>query len=191
MPDFERLGLSAPLLAAIRDIGYETPTAIQAKTIPALRAGRDVMGQAQTGTGKTAAFAIPILEALELPGNRVPALVLTPTRELSIQVAEAIHTYSRHMGRVLALPVYGGQPIQQQLRRLRAGVHIVVGTPGRLMDHIRRGTLDLTALKIVVLDEAHEMLRMGFIEDVEWILGQMPPTRQTALFSATMPKEVR
>jgi ATP-dependent RNA helicase DeaD len=188
---FDQLGLSKPILAAIADVGYEAPTPIQSKTIPSLLAGRDLIGQAQTGTGKTAAFAIPILQGLDLGRDEVQALVLTPTRELSIQVAEAIHTYSKHMGPVRVLPVYGGQPIQPQLRRLRAGVHVVVGTPGRVMDHLRRGTLTLGALKLVVLDEADEMLRMGFIDDVEWILGQIPGARQTALFSATMPKEVR
>jgi ATP-dependent RNA helicase DeaD len=188
---FDQLGLSKPILAVLKDVGYEAPTPIQSKTIPALLAGRDLIGQAQTGTGKTAAFAIPMLEALDLSQDQVQALVLTPTRELSIQVAEAIHTYSKHMGKVRVLPVYGGQQIQPQLRRLREGVHVVVGTPGRIMDHLRRGTLSLSVLKMVVLDEADEMLRMGFIEDVEWILGQIPSPRQMAFFSATMPKEVR
>jgi ATP-dependent RNA helicase DeaD len=188
---FDQLGLSPPILAALKDVGYEAPTPVQSRTIPPLLAGRDVMGQAQTGTGKTAAFAIPILQALDLRRAEVQALVLAPTRELSIQVAEAIHTYAKHLGRVHVLPVYGGQPIQPQLRRLRAGVHVVVGTPGRIMDHLRRGTLSLAAVKTVVLDEADEMLRMGFIEDVEWVLGQVPGPRQTALFSATMPKEIR
>jgi ATP-dependent RNA helicase DeaD len=188
---FDQLGLSKPILAAVKDVGYEAPTPIQAKTIPPLLAGRDLIGQAQTGTGKTAAFAIPILQALDLGQAQVQALVLTPTRELCIQVAEAIHTYSKHMGRVRVLPVYGGQSIQPQLRRLRGGVHVVVGTPGRIMDHVRRGTLSLAALKTIVLDEADEMLRMGFIDDVEWILAQVPGARQTALFSATMPKEIR
>jgi ATP-dependent RNA helicase DeaD len=188
---FDQLGLSKPILAAVKDVGYEAPTPIQAKTIPPLLAGRDLIGQAQTGTGKTAAFAIPILQALDLGQAQVQALVLTPTRELCIQVAEAIHTYSKHMGPVRVLPVYGGQSIQPQLRRLRGGVHVVVGTPGRIMDHVRRGTLSLAALKTIVLDEADEMLRMGFIDDVEWILAQVPGARQTALFSATMPKEIR
>jgi ATP-dependent RNA helicase DeaD len=188
---FDQLGLSKPILAAIKDVGYEAPTPIQSRTIPPLLAGRDLIGQAQTGTGKTAAFAIPILEALDLGREEVQALVLTPTRELCIQVAEAIHTYARHLGPVRVLPVYGGQPIQPQLRRLRGGVHVVVGTPGRVMDHLRRGTLGLAAVKTIVLDEADEMLRMGFIEDVEWILAQVPGARQTALFSATMPKEIR
>jgi ATP-dependent RNA helicase DeaD len=178
-------------MKAIRDVGYEAPSPIQRKTIPLLLSGRDVVGQAQTGTGKTAAFALPILEKLDLESNEVQALVLTPTRELAIQVAEAFHTYARHLGRVRVLPVYGGQPIQQQLRRLQSGVQIIVGTPGRVMDHLRRETLDLSNLRMVALDEADEMLRMGFIEDVEWILGHTPAERQTALFSATMPREVR
>jgi len=188
---FVQLGLSAPILAALDELGYETPTPIQQQTIPLLLAGRDVIGQAQTGTGKTAAFALPILNQLDLSVNAVQALVLTPTRELAIQVAEAVHTYSKHLGRVKVLPIYGGDPISRQISRLRAGVHVVVGTPGRLMDHVRRETLTFAALRTVVLDEADEMLRMGFLEDVEWLLSQMPDTRQTALFSATMPKEVR
>jgi ATP-dependent RNA helicase DeaD len=154
-------------------------------------AGRDLIGQAQTGTGKTAAFAIPILEKIDLSKPEVQALVLAPTRELAIQVAEAVHAYSKHLGRVGVLPVYGGQPIQLQLKRLDRGVHVVVGTPGRIMDHLRRGSLRLDAVRVVVLDEADEMLRMGFIEDVEWILSQAPEGRQTALFSATLPREVR
>ncbi|HEX8335396.1 MAG TPA: DEAD/DEAH box helicase, partial [Pyrinomonadaceae bacterium] len=188
---FEQFGLGEPLLKAIADVGYETPSPIQQKTIPLLLGGRDVVGQAQTGTGKTAAFALPILAGLAPAGKGVQALVLTPTRELAIQVAEAFHTYAKHMGGVRVLPVYGGQPIGQQLRRLQGGVQVVVGTPGRVMDHLRRETLDLAALKFVVLDEADEMLRMGFLEDVEWILEHTPPERQTALFSATMPREVR
>ena len=188
---FESLGLSAPILKAIAEIGYETPTPIQEKTIPPMLAGRDLIGQAQTGTGKTAAFAIPILEKIDLAIPEVQALVLAPTRELAIQVAEAIHSYSKFLGRVGVLPVYGGQPIQLQLKRLDRGVHVVVGTPGRIMDHLRRGSLRLDAVRVVVLDEADEMLRMGFIEDVEWILSQAPAGRQTALFSATLPREVR
>jgi ATP-dependent RNA helicase DeaD len=188
---FDRFGLSEPLLRAIADVGYEAPSPIQQRTIPLLLEGRDVVGQAQTGTGKTAAFALPILERLEPASAAVQALVLTPTRELAIQVAEAFHTYAKHMGGVRVLPVYGGQPIGQQLRRLQSGAQVVVGTPGRVMDHLRRETLDLAGLKTVVLDEADEMLRMGFIEDVEWILEHTPAGRQTALFSATMPREVR
>jgi ATP-dependent RNA helicase DeaD len=188
---FDQFGLGEPLLKAIADVGYEAPSPIQQKTIPLLLEGRDVVGQAQTGTGKTAAFALPILERLDPSGKGVQALVLTPTRELAIQVAEAFHTYAKHLGGVRVLPVYGGQPIHQQLRRLQSGAHVVVGTPGRVMDHLRRETLDLVGLKTVVLDEADEMLRMGFIEDVEWILEHTPAERQTALFSATMPREVR
>ncbi len=188
---FDRLGLDQALLSAIRDVGYEVPTPIQAQTIPPLLAGRDLIGQAHTGTGKTAAFAMPMLQALDLGRAQVQALVLTPTRELCLQVAEAIHTYAKHRGPVKVLPVYGGQSIQSQLQRLRAGVHVVVGTPGRVMDHLRRGTLTFDALKMVVLDEADEMLRMGFLDDVEWILDQIPGTVQTALFSATMPKAIR
>jgi len=188
---FAQLGLSAPLTTALAEVGYEAPTSIQEQTIPLLLAGQDVIGQAQTGTGKTAAFALPILEKLDLSLNAVQALVLTPTRELAIQVAEAIHTYAKHSGRVRVIPIYGGDSIQKQLGRLRTGLHVVVGTPGRIMDHLRRGSLDLSALKVAVLDEADEMLRMGFLEDVEWILGQAPEQRQTALFSATMPREVR
>jgi ATP-dependent RNA helicase DeaD len=190
-PTFEQLGINEPLIRALTDVGYETPTPIQVQTIPLLLAGRDVIGQAPTGTGKTAAFALPILQQLELTTFAVQALILTPTRELAVQVAEAFHTYSRWLGRVRVLPIYGGQPIQKQLERLRGGVQVVVGTPGRVMDHLRRGTLDLANVRMIVLDEADEMLRMGFIEDVEWILGQASANRQTALFSATMPVEVR
>jgi ATP-dependent RNA helicase DeaD len=192
MPDtFQDLGLRDPLIAALADVGYEAPTPIQQRTIPALLGGRDVIGQAQTGTGKTAAFALPILHRLDVDSARVQALVLVPTRELSIQVAEAIHTYARHLPGVRVLPVYGGQSIQPQLRRLSAGAQVVIGTPGRVMDHLRRGSLVLADLRTLVLDEADEMLRMGFIEDVEWILGQAPAERQTALFSATMPEQIR
>jgi ATP-dependent RNA helicase DeaD len=188
---FHQLGLRAEILKAIDDVGYETPTPIQLRTIPVLMSGRDLIGQAQTGTGKTAAFAIPILEKLDLNSGEVQALVLAPTRELALQVSDAIHTYAKHIGHVRVLPVYGGQPIYRQMERLRGGVHIVVGTPGRVMDHLRRGTLKFNALKIVVLDEADEMLRMGFIEDVEWILSQASGEFQKALFSATMPAQVR
>ena len=188
---FAALGLSAPLIQLLNEVGYEAPTSIQQQTIPLMLEGRNLIGQAQTGTGKTAAFALPILDRLDLNERAVQALVLTPTRELAIQVAEAIHGYSKYLGRVRVMPIYGGDPISKQIGRLRGGMHIVVGTPGRVMDHLRRGTLDLTFVKTVVIDEADEMLRMGFIEDVEWILGQTPADRQTALFSATMPREVR
>jgi ATP-dependent RNA helicase DeaD len=188
---FDSLGLAEPITRAVSELGYEAPTPIQRQTIPLLLAGRDVVGQAQTGTGKTAAFALPILQNLDLNLNAVQALVLTPTRELALQVAEAFHNYGRHLGRVRVLPVYGGQAIQQQLMRLRTGMQIIIGTPGRVMDHLRRGTLDLANLKTIVLDEGDEMLNMGFIEDIEWILAQAPDTTQKALFSATMPEEIR
>ena len=188
---FAELGLSEPLVQTLSEVGYESPTPIQQQTIPLLLAGHDLIGQAQTGTGKTAAFALPILTQLDLRQKNVQALVMTPTRELALQVAEAIHTYARRLGRVFTVPIYGGDSIQKQIIRLQAGAHIVVGTPGRIMDHLRRGTLDLHFLKMVVLDEADEMLRMGFQEDVEWILARAPAERQTALFSATMPEGVR
>lgn len=190
LESFDQIGLNELLLKAVNEVGYEVPTPIQVKTIPLLLAGRDVIGQAQTGTGKTAAFALPILQKLNVDQNTIQALVLTPTRELGIQVAEAIFQYGKHMG-VRVLPLYGGQSIQKQIYNLRRGVHVVVGTPGRIMDHLRRGTLGFDSLEMVVLDEADEMLRMGFIEDVEWILSQAPKELQTALFSATIPKEIR
>jgi ATP-dependent RNA helicase DeaD len=188
---FRDLDLSPALLAAVEDVGYEAPTAIQARTIPALLAGRDVIGRAQTGTGKTAAFASPILERLDIATATPQALVLTPTRELAIQVAEAIHTYGKRLGPLRVLPVYGGHSMFQQISRLQHGVHVVVGTPGRILDHLRRGTIAFDALRTVVLDEADEMLRMGFIDDVESILAQLPEVRQTALFSATMPAAIK
>src|SRR5438477_2675876 len=190
-PSFSDLGLTPQLLAALESVGYEAPTPIQARTIPALLAGKDVIGQAQTGTGKTAAFALPILQTIDLKRAAVQALVLTPTRELAIQVAEAIHTYGKALGPLRVLPVYGGQGMQNQIKHLRHGVHVVVGTPGRIMDHLRRETLALDALRICVLDEGDEMLRMGFIDDVETILREMPDQRQMALFSATMPPAIR
>ena len=184
---FTSLGLSEPTLRAIGELGYEEPTPIQARTITKLMAGGDVIAQAQTGTGKTAAFALPIIEQLD-PELRAPqALVMMPTRELAVQVAEAFHSYGKFHQNVAILPVYGGQPIDRQLRALRGGVNVVVGTPGRLLDHIQRGTLKLDQVRTVVLDEADEMLDMGFIEDIEAILKETPAERQTALFSATMP----
>jgi ATP-dependent RNA helicase DeaD len=188
---FEQLAISQPILQALREIGYEAPSPIQAESIPHLLEGRDLLGQAQTGTGKTAAFAIPILTRIDLSQRTPQALVLAPTRELAIQVAEAFQTYARHLEGFHILPVYGGQGMGSQLRHLARGVHVIVGTPGRVMDHLRRGTLSLDNLTTLVLDEADEMLRMGFIEDVEWILEQTPPTRQIALFSATMPTVIR
>jgi ATP-dependent RNA helicase DeaD len=187
---FEGMGLSPALLKAVFETGYEAPTPIQMQTIPALLSGRDLIGQAQTGTGKTAAFALPLLQNTDLADMRVQGLILVPTRELALQVSEALHTYSKYLGRISVLPIYGGQPFPTQLRRLQQGVHVVVGTPGRIMDHMRRGTLKLDNLKYLVLDEADEMLRMGFAEDVEWICEKTPATRQTALFTATLPPRI-
>lgn len=188
---FEELAINAPVLSAIKQAGYETPTLIQAKAIPTLLAGHDLVGQAQTGTGKTAAFAIPILTRLELAQKQPQALVLVPTRELAVQVAEAFQNYARYLPNFRVLPLYGGQSMENQLRQLKRGAHVIVGTPGRLMDHLRRKSLSLASLTTVVLDEADEMLKMGFIEDVEWILKRVPTERQVALFSATMPDSVR
>ncbi len=188
---FLDLELSEPVLNALLSIGYENPSPIQAQTIPHLLAGRDVLGQAQTGTGKTAAFALPILSGLDLAQRLPQTLVLAPTRELAIQVAEAFQRYAAQMPGFHVLPIYGGQSYGPQLAALRRGVHVVVGTPGRVLDHIKRGTLDLSALRYLVLDEADEMLKMGFIEDIEAILQQTPVTRQVALFSATMPPPIR
>ncbi|GKT11348.1 MAG: ATP-dependent RNA helicase DeaD [Thiomicrorhabdus sp.] len=187
---FKDLNLSEDVLKAITDIGYETPSPIQAQAIPALIEGNDILGMAQTGTGKTAAFALPVLTNADFKQKDPQVLVLTPTRELAIQVAEAFQGFAHHMKGFHVLPVYGGADYGTQIRALKRGVHVVVGTPGRVMDHIRKGTLKLDGLKTLVLDEADEMLRMGFIDDVEWILEQTPKTRQIALFSATMPKEV-
>ncbi|KIC58769.1 cold-shock protein [Microbacterium hominis] len=190
-PGFADLGLDAAVLKALKDVGYETPSAIQAATIPPLLAGRDVLGTAQTGTGKTAAFALPILSQLDLAQKTPQALVLAPTRELALQVCEAFESYAGHLRGVHVLPVYGGQGYGQQLSALRRGVHIVVGTPGRIMDHLDKGTLDLSELRFLVLDEADEMLKMGFAEDVETILADTPAGKQVALFSATMPPQIR
>ncbi len=188
---FADLGLGDAVLKSIAEVGYEQPSPIQAQTIPPLLAGRDLMGLAQTGTGKTAAFALPILEQLDLKQKPVQALVLAPTRELALQVCEAIERYAAHLPGVHVLPVYGGQGYGVQLSALRRGVHVVVGTPGRIMDHLDKGTLDLSELRFLVLDEADEMLNMGFAEDVERILADTPDTKQVALFSATMPKAIR
>jgi len=188
---FKDLALTASLLKALDEVGYETPSPIQAQTIPLLLEGRDVLGQAQTGTGKTAAFALPMLSNIDLKQKDPQVLVLAPTRELAIQVAEAFQKYASHMKGFHVLPIYGGQDYRVQIRALQRGVHIVVGTPGRVMDHMRRGTLKLDNLDTLVLDEADEMLRMGFIDDVEWILEQTPSERQIALFSATMPQQIR
>jgi ATP-dependent RNA helicase DeaD len=187
---FEQLGLPDSLLKAVRDVGYETPSPIQSQTIPPLMEGRDVLGHAPTGTGKTGAFALPLLANIDVKNKAVQIMVLTPTRELTIQVAEAFQKYAAHIKGFHVLPIYGGQAYAGQISQLRRGVQTVVGTPGRVMDHMRKGTLNLEGLQALVLDEADEMLRMGFIDDVEWILEQTPEQRQIALFSATMPKEV-
>ncbi|MDT8387410.1 MAG: DEAD/DEAH box helicase [Thiogranum sp.] len=191
IPAFKTMGLAAPLLKALEEVGYEQPSAIQAACIPVLLAGQDMIGQAQTGTGKTAAFALPLLTRLDLSLRQPQVLVLAPTRELAIQVAEAFQRYARHLPDFHVLPIYGGQSYEGQLRQLKRGVHVVVGTPGRVMDHMRNGKLQLNKLKTLVLDEADEMLRMGFIDDVKWVLEQIPEKRQVALFSATMPKEIQ
>lgn len=188
---FADLALPDPLLKALADLGYESPSPIQAATIPALLAGRDVVGQAQTGTGKTAAFALPILTRLDLRRFGPQALILAPTRELAIQVAEAFHQYAKHLPGFHVLPIYGGQAYGPQLGGLRRGAHVVVGTPGRVIDHLNRGSLDLKNLGTLVLDEGDEMLRMGFIDDVELVLEKTPAGRQVVLFSATMPPEIR
>ncbi|CAH3354166.1 DEAD/DEAH family ATP-dependent RNA helicase [Enterobacter cloacae complex sp. S4] len=188
---FADLGLKAPILEALNDLGYEKPSPIQAECIPHLLSGRDVLGMAQTGSGKTAAFSLPLLNNIN-PDLRAPQiLVLAPTRELAVQVAEAMTEFSKHMRGVNVVALYGGQRYDVQLRALRQGPQIVVGTPGRLLDHLKRGTLDLSKLSGLVLDEADEMLRMGFIEDVETIMAQIPDGHQTALFSATMPEAIR
>lgn len=188
---FDQLALNKSILKALDEVGYETPSPIQAQTIPLLLDGKDIIGQAQTGTGKTAAFALPLISNIDLKQKDPQLLILAPTRELAIQVAEACQKYAHHMKGFHVLPVYGGQDYRGQIRGLERGSHAVVGTPGRVMDHIRRGTLKLDNLKALVLDEADEMLRMGFIDDVEWILEQTPEDRQIALFSATMPPQIR
>jgi ATP-dependent RNA helicase DeaD len=191
VPGFNELALAEPVLRALAEVGYETPSPIQAATIPHLLDGRDVLGQAQTGTGKTAAFALPILSRIELGRKQPQALVLAPTRELAIQVAEAFQRYAKHLPGFHVLPIYGGQSYTPQLSALKRGVHVVVGTPGRVIDHMEKGTLKLDGIATLVLDEADEMLRMGFIDDVEAILQKTPPQRQVALFSATMPAQIR
>ncbi|MDY6928253.1 MAG: DEAD/DEAH box helicase [Pseudomonadota bacterium] len=188
---FTDLNLPQPILQALEKVGYEKPSPIQAESIPLLLNGHDLLGQAQTGTGKTAAFALPMLANLDIEGNYPQLLVLAPTRELAIQVAEAFQAYASFSKKIRVLPVYGGQSYDNQIRQLKRGVQVVVGTPGRVIDHIKRGTLKLDQLKFLVLDEADEMLRMGFIDDVELILSHAPAERQTALFSATMPGPIK
>ena len=188
---FADLGIDKRVLRALSDVGYETPSPIQAATIPALLSGRHVVGLAQTGTGKTAAFAVPILSQVDLRQKKPQALVLAPTRELALQVSEAFGRYAAHLPGLHVLPIYGGQAYGVQLSALRRGVHVVVGTPGRIMDHLEKGTLDLSELRFLVLDEADEMLKMGFAEDVEKILADTPEDKHVALFSATMPAAIR
>ena len=189
--NFNSFGLSDALLKVLEEVGYEVPSAIQEQCITHLLNGHDVIGQAQTGTGKTAAFALPLIDRIDLNNNQVQLLVLVPTRELAIQVSEAIQTYARHLKEFHVLPIYGGQSYDVQLRPLKRGVHAVVGTPGRVMDHLKRGTLKLNSLKALVLDEADEMLKMGFIDDVKWVMEKLPKERQIALFSATIPDVIR
>lgn len=191
MNKFEDLGLAPDIFNALTNLGYEAPTPIQEKSIPILLQGLDLLAQAQTGTGKTAAFALPILSNLDLAQKEPQALILAPTRELAIQVAEAFQKYAKFCGGFHVLPIYGGQEFGPQLKALKRGTHVVVGTPGRVMDHLRRGTLVLSNIKTIILDEADEMLKMGFIDDVKWILEQAPSQHQTALFSATMPTSIR
>ncbi|HHJ80894.1 MAG TPA: DEAD/DEAH box helicase [Candidatus Tenderia electrophaga] len=191
VPLFSELGLIQPLVDILKEVGYETPSPIQAETIPLLLEGKDLIGQAQTGTGKTAAFALPLISNIDLKRLEPQILVLAPTRELAIQVAEAFQKYASKMKGFHVAPIYGGQSYEGQIRQLKRGCHVVVGTPGRVMDHMRKGTLKLKGLNALVLDEADEMLRMGFIDDVEWVLEQTPATRQIALFSATMPAVIR
>ena len=190
-PDFESLSLSAPVLKAVKQLGYEQPSPVQAQSIPILLEGKNLLGTAQTGTGKTAAFALPFLSKIDEKQRSPQILVLTPTRELAIQVAEAFQSYAKYMKGFNVLPIYGGADIGGQLRSLKRGVQVVVGTPGRMLDHLRRRSLDLSQIKGLILDEADEMLRMGFIDDVETILAQTPPECQRALFSATMPPTIR
>jgi ATP-dependent RNA helicase DeaD len=188
---FARFGFGPELLKALEAVGYQEPSPIQKAAIPELMLGRDLVGQAQTGTGKTAAFALPMLAALDPDQRKPQVLVLAPTRELALQVAEAFNSYASHLPGVRTLAIYGGADFRDQIHQLKRGVQIVVGTPGRVMDHMRQGTLDLSSLRALVLDEADEMLRMGFIDDVEWVLEQLPEQRQVVLFSATMPPEIR
>ncbi len=188
---FSSLGLNDSFVTTVESFGYTTPTPIQSQTIPLLLEGRDVLGQAQTGTGKTAAFALPLLQRIDLSNKSPQVLVLTPTRELAIQVAESFEKYAQGMRGLRVAPIYGGQDYQIQIRQIKRGTQVVVGTPGRVMDHMRRGTLSLKRLECLVLDEADEMLRMGFAEDVDWVLTQSPERRQMALFSATMPAAIR
>ena len=187
---FEDLPISDEIKRAIADMGFEEPSPIQAQSIPVILSGRDVIGQAQTGTGKTAAFSIPVLETIDPENKSLQAIILCPTRELAIQVSKEIKKLSKYMHGIKSLPVYGGQPIDRQIKSLKGGVQIVIGTPGRVIDHINRKTLKLDNVKMLILDEADEMLDMGFREDIETILNKTPENRQTTFFSATMPKGI-
>lgn len=191
LPSFVELGLEPALVSVLAGIGYEIPTPIQARSIPILLTGRDLLGQAHTGTGKTAAFALPLLQRIDVSLRAPQALILAPTRELALQVAEAFQSYARNIAGFKVLPIYGGQSIGHQLHQLKRGAQVIVGTPGRVTDHLRRKSLRLDALKTIVLDEADEMLKMGFKDDIEAILEQAPVERQTALFSATMPAPIK
>ena len=188
---FETLGLAEPVLRAIKDLGFEIPSKIQEKAIPVLLEGHDLIGQAQTGTGKTAAFGLPLLSKLDVEQKSVQALILTPTRELAIQISEALQSFAKYLPGFHILPIYGGASYETQIKSLKRGAHVVVGTPGRVMDLMRREKLILDELKALVLDEADEMLNMGFIEDIEWILEECPEQKQIALFSATMPNDIK
>lgn len=188
---FADLGLDSKICQTINNLGYESPTPIQAESIPIMLAGRDLLAQAQTGTGKTASFALPIVANIDHKQHKPQALVIAPTRELAIQVAEAFQSYAKHLKDFHVAPIYGGQDYSSQLRALKRGAQVVVGTPGRIMDHMRRGSLQLQSISTFVLDEADEMLKMGFIDDIEWILSQIEHQHQTALFSATMPAPIK
>ncbi len=187
---FEELQLSDAVLRAVADMGFEAASPIQAQAIPAQLEGHDMIGQAQTGTGKTAAFGIPLLQKIDAENRKLQAIVLLPTRELAIQVAEEIRHLAKFMHGIRVLPVYGGQDIVRQIRALKDGAQVVIGTPGRVMDHMRRKTIRTDQVHTVVLDEADEMLNMGFLEDMETILSQLPQERQTVMFSATMPPAI-
>ena len=187
---FEDMGLSSEILKAVKYMGFEEASPIQSKAIPLIQEGHDVIGQAQTGTGKTAAFGIPLLEKIDPKSKKLQAIILCPTRELAIQVADEIRNLAKYMHGIKLVPIYGGQEIVKQIRSLKSGTQIVIGTPGRVMDHMRRKTIKMDHIHTVVLDEADEMLNMGFREDIEFILNSVPEERQTVLFSATMPKPI-
>lgn len=190
MNEFEKLNIEPEILKVIEELGYETPTPIQAQAIPEIKAGKDVIGQAQTGTGKTAAFSIPLIEKLSTKDKSVQVIILTPTRELAMQVTDEIGKFSKYLHGIKSLAIYGGQPYERQFKALKQGVQVVVGTPGRVIDHINRKTLKLGNVKAIVLDEADQMLDMGFLEDIEMVLNELPENRQTLMFSATIPPAI-